>query len=190
VGAIYSDSMSSCALDGVFEDPSWTFEFGFDPAMGGANRGDHGGRARRSCSGAGHTRCSPRRVNPGPPTRTRVRRSFNESPKYVVSSSLETAGLEQLDDPRPVRTDHHPDLKDKGRRGYYVSVSKRHAGPGDARRRPGRRAAPVRLSVARGAGQNLFADSGPATKFRLAESEAYSNGVLHLGYAPAAAEAA
>jgi hypothetical protein len=24
------------ALDGVFEDPSWTFEFGFDPKMGEA----------------------------------------------------------------------------------------------------------------------------------------------------------
>jgi hypothetical protein len=24
------------ALDGVFEDPSWTFEFGFDPRMGEA----------------------------------------------------------------------------------------------------------------------------------------------------------
>jgi hypothetical protein len=24
------------ALDGVFEDPSWTFEFGFDPDMGAA----------------------------------------------------------------------------------------------------------------------------------------------------------
>jgi hypothetical protein len=27
------------ALDGVFEDPSWTFEFGFDPKMGAALAG-------------------------------------------------------------------------------------------------------------------------------------------------------
>ena len=39
--------------------------------------------------------------------------------------------------------------------------------------------------VARGAGQRLLADSGPATKLALAGSEAYSNGVVHLAYAPA-----
>jgi dihydrofolate reductase len=32
--------------------------------------------------------------------------------------------------------------------------------------------------VARGAGQRLFAGSGPAAKFTLAGSEAYSNGVV------------
>jgi dihydrofolate reductase len=41
--------------------------------------------------------------------------------------------------------------------------------------------------VARGAGQRLFADSAPATKFTLARSEAYSSGVVHLAYAPAVA---
>lgn len=39
--------------------------------------------------------------------------------------------------------------------------------------------------VARGAGQRLFADNGPAAKLALAGSEAYSNGVLHLTYTPA-----
>jgi dihydrofolate reductase len=40
--------------------------------------------------------------------------------------------------------------------------------------------------VARGEGERLLADSGPVTKFTLAGSEAYSNGVVHLGYAPTA----
>ena len=40
--------------------------------------------------------------------------------------------------------------------------------------------------VARGTGQRLFAGSGPATTFTLAGSEAYSNGVVHLAYAPQA----
>ena len=40
--------------------------------------------------------------------------------------------------------------------------------------------------VARGEGERLLADGGPATKFTLAGSEAYSNGVVHLDYAPAA----
>jgi hypothetical protein len=34
VGAIKVHEFS--ALDGVFEDSSWTFGFGFDPRMGGA----------------------------------------------------------------------------------------------------------------------------------------------------------
>jgi hypothetical protein len=34
VGAIKMHEFS--ALDGVFEDPSWTFGFGFDPKMGEA----------------------------------------------------------------------------------------------------------------------------------------------------------
>jgi dihydrofolate reductase len=44
--------------------------------------------------------------------------------------------------------------------------------------------------VARGAGQRLLPDGGPATKFTLTGSEAYSNGVVHLAYAPLAAGAA
>jgi len=38
----------------------------------------------------------------------------------------------------------------------------------------------------RGAGQRLFPDTGPATKFALAGSEAYDNGVLYLTYTLAA----
>ena len=37
-----------------------------------------------------------------------------------------------------------------------------------------------------GAGRRLFADTGPAAKFALAGSEAYSNGVLYLIYTLAA----
>ena len=40
--------------------------------------------------------------------------------------------------------------------------------------------------LAHGTGQRLFADSGAAIRFALAGSEAYSNGVLHLTYRPAA----
>jgi len=40
--------------------------------------------------------------------------------------------------------------------------------------------------LAHGVGQRLFADGGPEIKLALAGSEAYSNGVLHLTYTPAA----
>jgi hypothetical protein len=40
--------------------------------------------------------------------------------------------------------------------------------------------------LAQGAGQRLFADSGPAIKLALAGSEAYGNGALHLTYQRAA----
>jgi dihydrofolate reductase len=45
---------------------------------------------------------------------------------------------------------------------------------------------PFVYPLAHGGGQRLFADTGPAAKFTLAGSEAYSNGVLYLTYSPAA----
>jgi len=47
-------------LDGVIEDPSFTFGFSFDPKMGTAIAGIMG-RARRSCWDAVRTSCSHRR---------------------------------------------------------------------------------------------------------------------------------
>jgi dihydrofolate reductase len=176
------------ALDGVFEDPSWTFEFGFDPAMGGAIVAITGScqaillgrRTYEMFAPAWSTRTADE--DPGAPF-------FNESPKYVVSSSLETADWNNSTILGPYRADTIRDLKDKVDGDIYVS------GSGTLVRAMLADGLVDELHlfvypVARGAGQHLFAGSGPATKFRLAESEAYSNGVLHLGYAPAAAEAA
>src|SRR3954470_24832354 len=76
------------SLDGVYENPSWTFDFGFDPQMGeaiGKLTGHDtaillGRRTYEMFEPAWSTRTAE--DDPGAPF-------FNESRKYVVSSTLE-----------------------------------------------------------------------------------------------------
>jgi dihydrofolate reductase len=168
------------AVDGVFEDPSWTFEFGFDPKMGealGAVMGSCeaillGRRTFEMFAPAWSTRTAEE--DPGAPF-------MNESPKYVVSGSLETADWKNSTILGPYSADKIRDLKNRIDGGIYVS------GSGTLVRALLADGLVDELHlfvypVARGAGQRLFADNGPATKFALAGSEVYSNGVLHLTY--------
>src|SRR4051794_27240805 len=75
------------SLDGVYENPAWTFEFGFDPKMGetiGAVTGDAsaillGRNTYEMFYPAWSTRTAE--DDPGAPF-------FNDTKKYVVSSSL------------------------------------------------------------------------------------------------------
>ena len=175
-------------LDGVYEDPSWTFGFGFDPKMGealGAVMGSCrtillGRRTFEMFAPAWSKRTAE--DDPGAPF-------FNESPKYVVSGSLETAGWNNSTILGPYSVDTIRELKEKADGDIYVS------GSGTLVRAMLADGLVDELHlfvypVARGAGQRLFSDSGPATTFALAGSEAYSNGVMHLNYAPADPEAA
>jgi dihydrofolate reductase len=172
------------ALDGVFEDPSWTFEFGFDPQMGaalGAVMGTSkaillGRRTFEMFAPAWSTRTAEE--DPGAPF-------MNESPKYVVSGSLGTADWNNSTILGPYSADTIRNLKDKIDGGIYVS------GSGTLVRAMLADGLVDELHlfvypVARGAGQRLFAENDPATKFALAGTEVYSNGVLHLTYTPAA----
>src|ERR671915_288675 len=78
------------SLDGVFEDPGWTFDFGFDPEMGetlgavtGASTGILlGRRTYEMFAPAWSTRTVE--DDPGAPF-------FNDTQKYVVSSTLTDA---------------------------------------------------------------------------------------------------
>ena len=171
-------------LDGVYEDPSWTFEFGFDPRMGEALAAITGScqaillgrRTFEMFAPAWSTRTAEE--DPGAPF-------FNESPKYVVSGSLKTAEWNNSTILGPYNADSIRNLKDKIDGDIYVS------GSGTLVRTMLADGLVDELHlfvypVARGAGQRLFAGSGPATKFSLAGSEAYSNAVVHLNYAPAA----
>jgi dihydrofolate reductase len=163
------------AVDGVFEDPSWTFEFGFDPRMGEAI-GAIVGSCRALLLG--------RRTfddDPGAPF-------FNDSPKYVVSGSPLAAEWGNSRLLGPYRADVIRDLKASIDGDLYVSgsgtlvralladglVDELHL---------------FTYPVARGAGQRLLPGGGPATTFTLAGSDAYSNGVVHLAYVPLAAGA-
>ena len=100
------------AADGVFEDPSWTFGFGFDPKMGevlGAVMGSCraillGRRTFEMFAPAWSKRTAEE--DPGAPF-------FNESPKYVVSGSLETADWNNSTLLGPYNADTIRDLKAK-----------------------------------------------------------------------------
>lgn len=171
------------ALDGVYEDPSWTFDFGFDPAMG-ENLAEVTGTCKAILLGrrtyemffpAWSTRTAEE--DPGAPF-------FNDSPKYVVSGTLQHADWNNSTilgpyDPAKIR-----ELKDRADGDIYVS------GSGTLVRALIADGLADELHlfvypVARGSGQRLFAGGGPATSFSLAATHSYSNGVVHLAYTPA-----
>jgi dihydrofolate reductase len=167
-------------LDGVIGDPSWSFDYSFDPKMGeaiGELMGSSkaillGRRTYQEFAPAWSTRTAEE--DPGAPF-------MNEAPKYVVSASLQTADWSNSSVLGSYSASTIRDLKDQIDGNIYVS------GSGTL----------VRALLAdglvddlhlfvypltTGRGQRLFADTAPATKFTLARSEAYSNGVLHLTY--------
>ena len=171
-------------LDGVYENPSWTFEFGFDPKMGEALAAVTGScqaillgrRTFEMFAPAWSTRTAEE--DPGAPF-------FNESPKYVVSGSPQAVDWNNSTILGPYSADAIRGLKDKVDGDIYVS------GSGTLVRAMLADGLVDDLHlfvypVARGEGERLLAESGPATKFTLAGSEGYSNGVVHLNYAPAA----
>src|SRR3954453_8264475 len=171
------------SLDGVIENPSWTFEFGFDPKMGEAIGGMTaeskaillGRTTFEMFAPAWSTRTAA--DDPGAPF-------FNDTPKYVVASqqpSVEWANSTVIGpyDARAIEK-----LKADTDGTIYVSGSGRLVGG--------------MLSdglvdelhlfvypVALGSGQRLFADGADKVKLSLADSETYANGVVHLAYSPA-----
>jgi dihydrofolate reductase len=170
-------------LDGVIDDPAWSFDYPFDPKMVEALNGIMGGAStaillgRRTYEGFAPT-WSTRTAeqDPGAPF-------MNETPKYVVSATLQAADWNNTTILGPYRADTIRDLKDRVDGRIYVS------GSGTL----------VRAMLADGlvdvlhlfvypltlgAGQRLFPDGGPAAKFALTGSEAYNGGVLYLTYRP------
>ena len=165
-------------LDGVIEMPAWTADYPFDPKMGEAISslmGDAlllGRRTYELFAQAWPGRTAAE--DPGAPF-------MNESPKYVVSATLQSAEWNNSTILGPYDAEAIGNLKGRIGGNIYVSGS----------------ATLVRqmladglvdelhlfvYPVALGAGQRLFADGAPATKFTLAGAEAYSSGVVHLSY--------
>lgn len=170
------------SLDGVIEQPTWTFEYGFDPKMGetiaGLTTTSKAILLGRQTYEEFYPAWSPRTAeeDPGAPF-------FNETPKYVVSGTLQSAEWHNSTVLGPYDADAIRGLKDRVDEGIYVSGS----------------ATLVRglladglvdelhlfvFPVALGAGKRLFAD-GAMTKLALAGSDTYDNGVVHLAYRPA-----
>ncbi|HSU34591.1 MAG TPA: dihydrofolate reductase family protein [Propionibacteriaceae bacterium] len=171
------------SLDGVFENPAWTAEFGFDPKMG-ETIGAITTEAQAILLGRTTYEMfapawSQRTVDedPGAPF-------FNDTHKYVVGSqepSVDWGPSTRLGpyDPDTIRA-----LKDQTDGAIYISGSGTlvrallHDGLVDD----------LHLFVypiALGQGQRLWADGTGPTKLALKGQDAYDNGVIHLAYGPA-----
>ena len=169
-------------LDGVIEAPKWTFDYPFDPKMGEAIAGLMGSspsillgrRTYEEFAPAWSARTAE--DDPGAPF-------FNESSKYVVSSTLQSADWNNSTvlgayDPDAIRS-----LKDRVDGNIYVS------GSGTLVRAMIADGLVDELHLfvfplALGSGKRLFADGGPGAKFTLAGTEAYDSGVVRLTYRP------
>lgn len=170
-------------LDGVIEAPRWTMEFGFDPKMGeaiggimGSSRGLLlGRRTYEEFAPAWSGRTAEQ--DPGAPF-------MNETPKYVVSSTLQTADWNPSTIVGPYSATAIRDLKAHVDGDLYVS------GSGTLARAMLADGLVDQLHlfmypIALGSGRRLFAD-GASVEFGLAASETYDNGVVHLDYRPTA----
>ena len=173
------------SLDGVFEDPRWTFEFGFDPKMGealaaitGASSAILLGRKTfEMFAPAWSTRTAE--DDPGAPF-------FNDTPKFVVGSqppAVEWANSSLLG---AYSAEAIRDLKEKTDGNVYVS------GSGTLVRAMLADGLVDELHlfvfpVALGAGKRLWADGQPSTRLALSQHDAYDNGVVRLSYAAASA---
>ena len=169
-------------LDGVIDTPSWTFDYPFDSKMGEAISGimDPGGaillgrNTYEMFAPVWSTRTAE--DDPGAPF-------FNDTAKYVVSSTLQSADWKNSSVLGPYSASAIRELKDRVDGKIYVS------GSGTLVRAMLTDGLVDELHlfvypVVLGAGQRLFGD-GATIKLALAGTEAYGNGVLHLTYTPA-----
>ena len=180
MGAVHVHEFMS--LDGVIDAPTWTFDYGFDPRMGevlaavtGRSEGILLGRTTYEMF---EPAWSTRTVedDPGAPF-------FNDTTKYVVSSTLTDATWRNSEVFGPYDPDAIRGLKDELDGDLYVS------GSGTL----------VRAMLAdglvdelhlfvypltRGSGPRLFPEGAAPSTLSLAATESYDNGVVYLSYRP------
>jgi dihydrofolate reductase len=175
------------SLDGVYEDPSWTAEFGFDPEMG-----DDIGRITRSSDAILLGRRTFEMFAPAWSQRTAQDDPgapfFNDSPKGVVSSSLDDASAESTwHNSRALGAydaDRIREFADGFSGGVYVSGSGSLVRSLLADGLVGSLHLFV-YPVVRGTGARLFPEGSAPAKLRLRHHDAYDNGVVHLHYTAA-----
>ncbi len=179
MGAIHVHEFMT--LDGVIDAPSWTFDYGFLPQMEEAI-GAVTGRCRGILLGRNtyemfEPAWSTRTVedDPGAPF-------FNDTTKYVVSSTLTTATWRNSEIIGPYDPDAIRRLKDEVG-DLYVS------GSGTLVRAMLADGLVDELHllvypVTRGAGPRLFPEGAAPGKLSLAACESYENGVVYLAYRP------
>ena len=171
------------SLDGVVEEPRWTADYPFDPKMGEAigaitssSQGILLGRRTYEMFAPAWSGRSAE-DDPGAPF-------FNETRKYVVSATLQSADWNNSEILGAYDADTIRALKERLDGDLYVSgsVSLVRAMLAD------RLVDELHLfvyPVALGSGLRLFGESDAPLKLALCATEAYSSGVLHLAYGPA-----
>jgi len=176
MGAIRVHEFAS--LDGVIDTPSWTAEYGFDPrmgesiaqCMGSCDRILLGRKTYEMFEPTWSTRSAD--DDPGAPF-------FNDSMKYVVSSTLETPSWRNSQILGPYNAKAVQRLKDETSGGLYVS------GSGTLVRAllADHLVDELHLYVyplTRSAGPRLFEVGLPPTKWTRTAAELYDNGVVYL----------
>src|SRR5919201_7105148 len=122
MGAIHVHEFMS--LDGVIDEPTWTAEYGFDPRMGQAIAA-----AMEGCRGILLGRTTYEMFEPAWSTRTAEDDPgapfFNDTTKYVVSSTLTSATWRNSEIVGPYDADAIRRLKDDVDGDLYVSGSGR-----------------------------------------------------------------
>ena len=182
MGALHVHEFMS--LDGVIDAPTWTFDYGFLPemekAVGGVTERCRGILLGRTTYEMFEPAWSVRTVedDPGAPF-------FNDTTKYVVSSTLTDATWRNSEILGPYDADAIRRLKDEVDGDLYTS------GSGTL----------VRAMLAdglvdelhlfvypltRGAGPRLFPAEAAPGNLSLAACEPYENGVVYLAYRPQA----
>jgi dihydrofolate reductase len=169
------------SLDGVNEDPSWTFDFGYDPRMGEAI-----GRVMGSCEAILLGRKTYVMFEPAWSKRSGADDPgapfMNGSRKYVVSKTLKDTTWNNSEIVEGYSADAIRALKEHHERNLYVS------GSGTLVRAMLADGLVDELQlfvfpIVLGSGGRLFGEGGERSKFALAGCEQYENGVVHLGYA-------
>ena len=177
MGAIHVHEFMS--LDGVIDEPTWTFDYGFDPKMGEAI-----GAVTQRCQGILLGRRTYEMFEQGWSTRTvdddPGAPFFNDTTKYVVSSTLATPTWRNSEiigsyDPEVLRRvkEEHGDL--------YVS------GSGTLVRAMLADGVVDELHLCvypltRGSGPRIFPQETLPASLSLVACERYENGVVYLAY--------
>jgi dihydrofolate reductase len=170
------------SLDGVFEAPSWTFQYGFDPGMGETIGGIMGG-----CEAILLGRQTYEEFAPAWSGRTAEQDPgaafMNGAPKYVVSGTLGSAEWNNSTFIGPYSVERIRALKDETGGGIYVS------GSGTLVRALLADGLVDELHlflypVAVGEGERLFPAAGPKLAFLVAARDTYDNGVTHMSLTP------
>jgi dihydrofolate reductase len=166
------------SLDGVIDNPSWTFEYGFDPRMGEAIARCMGG-----CDGILLGRKTYEMFEPAWSTRTADQDPgapfMNDTTKYVVSSTLKTPSWRNSEVVGPYDAKKIQRLKEEVSKGLYVSGSRtlvRALLADELADELHLFVYPLTLSQ----GQRLFDEGVPPTKWTRTNAELYGNGVVYL----------